>query len=338
MRPAEPLDLDYEFQSHHFPSEFWRGDVSCTGARQLIFATTEQLQLMKKAKTWYMDGIYRVVRQPFKQLYTIHVFILGENGEMKQVPTAYAFMSRRQEIDYRRVSCFLVFSTLAEEMGGLESLCVKRVMADSEREVWQAVRGLLPMVEIRGCLFHWEQAIRRKVQALGLDVSIFQCVTSETIISKLIKKLMALPYLHHPHIPDQFAAIKATTEDTSLYPLFTYAENTWLCSTVWPITSWSVYGMTVKTNNDCEGWHKKVNQAAGKKNLQFFLLVNLLHKEALYVPQVPQLLAWGQLSRHQSRKTRAFNQQIQDIWTEYSQGIKTPSQTLILITSLITKK
>ncbi|XP_046576521.1 uncharacterized protein LOC124284492 [Haliotis rubra] len=85
-------------------------------------------------------------------------------------------------------------------------------------------------------------------------------------------------------------------------------------------------------------WHKKVNQSAGKRNLQFFLLVNLLHKEALYVPQVPQLLAWGQLSRHQSRKTRPFNQQIQDIWTEYSQGIKTPSKTLILITSLITKK
>ncbi|XP_046563982.1 uncharacterized protein LOC124272806 [Haliotis rubra] len=207
-------------------------------------------------------------------------------------------------------------------------------MADFERGVWRAVRGLLPMVEIRGCVFHWEQAIRRKVQALGLDNEFHKGQESY----RTIKKLMALPYLHHRHIPDQFAAIKATTEDTSLYPLCTYEENTWLFSTVWPITSWSVYGMTVRTNNDCEGWHKKVNQAAGKRNLEFFLLVNLLHKEALYVPQVPQLLAWDQLSRHQSRKTRAFNQQIQDIWTEYSQGIKTPSQTLILITSLITKK
>ena len=43
----------------------------------------------------------------------------------------------------------------------------------------------------------------------------------------------------------------------------------------------SIYGIN-RTNNDVEGWHFRLNrQASGKSQLSFYILVKLLHKEAL---------------------------------------------------------
>ena len=36
-------------------------------------------------------------------------------------------------------------------------------------------------------------------------------------------------------------------------PLMEYVRRTWLESDVWPVHSWSVYGRSVRTNNDVEG-------------------------------------------------------------------------------------
>ena len=38
----------------------------------MVFATDKQLQLLKSAKTWYVDATSNVVKKPFTQLYTIH--------------------------------------------------------------------------------------------------------------------------------------------------------------------------------------------------------------------------------------------------------------------------
>ena len=42
----------------------------------------------------------------------------------------------------------------------------------------------------------------------------------------------------------------------------------------------SVFGKSVRTNNDVEGWHNRVNTHAQKSNLQFYLLIELMYKEA----------------------------------------------------------
>ena len=48
---------------------------------------------------------------------------------------------------------------------------VQEVVADLENGVWGAVKSRLPQVTLRGCAFHWGQAVWRKIQELGLQVS-----------------------------------------------------------------------------------------------------------------------------------------------------------------------
>ncbi len=64
-RPSEPKTLDFELVEDYIPKEFLQKDIILHNARHLVFATTNQLSLLKNAKTWYMDATYRVVRKPF---------------------------------------------------------------------------------------------------------------------------------------------------------------------------------------------------------------------------------------------------------------------------------
>ncbi|KAH3873457.1 hypothetical protein DPMN_036692 [Dreissena polymorpha] len=93
QRPKDPTDTDFEldmaFINEKISSSFFRDEVRNGERRHLIFATDQQLQLLKKAKTWYIDGTFKVVRQPFYQLLSIHSFVRS-GDDMKQLPLLFA--------------------------------------------------------------------------------------------------------------------------------------------------------------------------------------------------------------------------------------------------------
>ena len=83
-------------------SSFFRAEVRNGERRHLIFATDQQLQLLKKAKTFYIDGTFKVVRQPFYQLLSIHSFVRC-GDDMKQLPLLFAVMAGKTSEDYTQV-------------------------------------------------------------------------------------------------------------------------------------------------------------------------------------------------------------------------------------------
>ncbi|VDH95789.1 Hypothetical predicted protein [Mytilus galloprovincialis] len=101
-RPSDPTHLDaeleYDFLTQNAPN-FILKDLTVGNNRHLIFYTDRQLQLLARAKTWYMDGTFRVVNHPWEQLFSIHAFVKS-GYHMKQIPLVFCVMSGKSKKDY----------------------------------------------------------------------------------------------------------------------------------------------------------------------------------------------------------------------------------------------
>ena len=96
----------------------------------------------------------------------------------------------------------------------------------------------------------------------------------------------------------------------------------------WTPENWSVFMQPVRTNNDVEGWHRRLNARAGRPKLQFYLLIELLYSEASFVTIQTRLLSTGKLRRYQRKSYKKMQGQIFQMWREYNEGNLSVSKLL----------
>ncbi|XP_061185200.1 uncharacterized protein LOC133193259, partial [Saccostrea echinata] len=85
-------------------------------------------------------------------------------------------------------------------------------------------------------------------------------------------------------------------------------------------SSWTVYRMAVRTNNNVEGWHHRISRRAQKSSLPFYVLVILLFKETASIPNQLKMISEGKLRRYQRKTTRLLQCCINQLWDNYNDG------------------
>ena len=316
-RPADPTRLDFVLDTTAIPHDFLIEDVTVNSNRHLIFGTTAMLQLLGKAKEWYMDGTFKVVKQPFQQLFTIHTFVQCDKA-VKQIPLIYILMSARRKRDYRAVLRAIVNKLPA-------TLAVKTVISDFELALWKSVKSVLSShVKQRGCAFHWAQAVWRKLSQLGLTAAYRQHDSTH----RFCRRIMSLPFLRTADIYTAFDTLKRRATSDRLLQLVRYVDAQWISHTVWPPSTWSVYRRAVRTNNDVESWHARLNRKAESANLALYKLITLLFKESKAVSVSLTLLSNGKVQRITRKAQRHIQARLETLWAEYDAGTKSPDELL----------
>ncbi|KAJ8304085.1 hypothetical protein KUTeg_017668 [Tegillarca granosa] len=130
---------------------------------------------------------------------------------------------------------------------------------------------------------------------------------------------MALPFIPVEHVQPTFQQISQRAQDSNSNVLLHISRtDMWLIRN--PIAAWNIFMCAIRTNNDCEGWHRRLNSVARNGSPPFYVLIPELFQEASKLPIQRQMICDGVLSRLQRRRTREVQAKFFSLWDSFNRG------------------
>ena len=80
----------------------------------------------------------------------------------------------------------------------------------------------------------------------------------------------------------------------------------------------SAYGTAVRTNNDVEGWHHRLNFRS-RENMSMYLLISFLHNEASFSQDQIHLLPDGKVQKRRGKATRDRDAKLYGPWEKFKE-------------------
>ncbi|XP_046551827.1 uncharacterized protein LOC124261553 [Haliotis rubra] len=141
---------------------------------------------------------------------------------------------------------------------------------------------------------------------------------------------MALAFLPAAHIRPVFRQLKMRASSQKLVDLCDYMERQWMSHSIFTVVSWCVFNQSVRTNNNVEGWHRRMNLRTSDQQLGLYKLIPALHKQASLLSLHAQLLHYGKLTRFVKKSASADQAEIFAAWRLYKEGQLSPTGLLTM--------
>lgn len=280
--------------------------------RIIVFAEGNG-HLLTKGTEFFMDGTFKSCCPLFQQLYTIHVDLGSTNQHTLIVPAIYALLPNKTQSTYKRL-----FKLLRQNVPTFSPL---KIHIDFEKAAINGIEEIFPEAIIKGCNFHFNQALWRKVQELGL-VTVYK---EDQNVRNHIRMCAALAHLPENTLYDAWLEIMETAPDSALMTKFyDYFVENWLDNNLF----WLVYKERHRTTNAVEGWHNRLNKKVSKANPNIYELMKVIEEEMKYYSVVEK-----QINLHLSTPKRRKNyihtdQQINAIVENFIKGTQDLRSTL----------
>ncbi|XP_041354461.1 uncharacterized protein LOC121372235 [Gigantopelta aegis] len=139
----------------------------------------------------------------------------------------------------------------------------------------QAVETEFPHAEVKGCFFHFTQAIWRKTQELGLAV----LYKEDPAVQTWIRRAAGLPLLPIAQVQDAWLEAMNDGPDVPQAEAFNdYVVLTWVDDdSRFPLIVWNHHLTTgPRTNNNLEGFHSRMNRSIQVHHPNIYRFVELI--------------------------------------------------------------
>ncbi|CAF4601163.1 unnamed protein product [Rotaria sp. Silwood1] len=132
------------------------------GTRSLIFSTYNDIASLSQQQHWYSDGTFYTCPSIFYQTYSIHAYYDGIS-----TPCVFALLGGKSEEIY-----FDLFAVIFKKMMEFKLFIkLRTITIDFELGVANVFTKHYPIVTVRGCLFHYGQALFHKFVDVGLKTA-----------------------------------------------------------------------------------------------------------------------------------------------------------------------
>ena len=220
-----------------------------------------------------MDGTFKAVVDDFKQLYTLHGVYNG-----RFLPSLFCFLHNKQHASYE--SLFDELESIANKQNKTMFHRKVFIVTDFEISVINYFKKIESVTEV-GCIFHHKKNVFKKARKLGLKsfISIGKKIYFENDENKFGKKeyklyqniirITNIPFL--PMELQQASVVDAIIDDMmdtdddldddykkKLSSLGQYYKSTWIG--IKSKYKCHLFGLSIVTNNDCEGYHSCINR------------------------------------------------------------------------------
>ena len=236
------------------------------------------LSLISGTNELFIDGTFKIVPRPF---YQVLVIMCYDQQTRVYVPVMYILMTGKTELLYRHALYWANAIVLGHSSP-------RMVTCDFEKALMNAVKSTFKNVTVNGCLFHWKQAILRKLKEFRFTN---QCLPFRIVSCSVLDVLTVIPRAEVPTTGIRY--VKSIVQDMDLCEsdnfkmgkFWTYFEKTWL-----PLVhTWNIrdeYDDYVKilarTNNGLERYNKRLNSLFNTNRLSILSFISILKKESTF--------------------------------------------------------
>ncbi|XP_003739297.1 uncharacterized protein LOC100906578, partial [Galendromus occidentalis] len=264
----------------------------------------ETISILCDSPAVFIDGTFKVVPRLFTQLYTLPSFYKGQ-----MFPLAFFLLPDKGKETYCRM--FRMLKDHASAIGKVFAPLTFQL--DFEVATLRAIQHEFPLSAIKGCNFHFNQCLWRKVQSLGL-VSFY----SDPLVKKLIRSCSALSLVPLERIDDAWPEIDADSPPAEhpaherVEAFKTYVIQNWLeNASVFPRSMWNHFGnFGARTTNHVEAWHSALSRTIRKDHVNIFELIKFLKKQEDKGKADRLLLRAGQAPPKLSPKYKTLNERL----------------------------
>lgn len=216
----------------------------------LVFCSTEARETIKNVRHFFADGTFKSAPPPFKQIYTVHGLTAAGI-----TPLIYCLLPNKLQFTYERL-----FTILKESIPDINPHIFQ---TDFEIAAMNAAQSAFPSANIKGCFFHYAQALHKKAKELKL------------LDKKTIALFVALAHLPADHMHKGFTSIKFTggTNLDGWRIFITYFIKQWLNPNI--IDAVSNFNNPHRTINSVEGWHSRLNKIIKQKKTKLISLYKM---------------------------------------------------------------